>query len=135
VEDHAMRHDDVRTEEIVVGQQVRSRLARRGDEQILVMAPGALSGEQVRDLGRALGDVSRDRQTEVGAGLVELDRDRVGSVGRDTGPYARGKHVRGAIANSGEMLERASRIGAKDLEIDSCSEAELPTGARARAAE
>jgi hypothetical protein len=54
VEHDAVRSDDVRSEEIVLCQQACPGLAGRSNEQIFVAAPGACSGEQVRNLGGAL---------------------------------------------------------------------------------
>ena len=134
VEHDAVGGDHVGPEEIVRPPTDASRSCRRSNEQILVRAPGACSGEQVRDLGRTLGDVRCDRQAQLGAGFVKLDRDRVGSMGRDTGPHPRRERVADAIADPGEVLERLRRIGAEDLEVDGGAQTELRTGHRSGAA-
>ena len=105
-------------------------VAGRRNEQILVGAPGARSGEQIRHLGLTLGDMCRHRQAEVGAGFVELDRDGVGSMRRNAGTDPLRKRVADTVAEPGEVLERLRRIRPEDLEVDGGAQTELRAGHR-----
>ena len=106
-------------------------LPRRVDEQILVCAPGALAGEQVRDLGTALGDVRRDRQAELRRRLRRA-RSTPSTEHEERCRAAPAPRTRRSTRSriSAKCCERPSRIGAEHLEVDRCTQAEL--GARHR---
>ena len=74
VEDDAMGGDDRLPEDAVRGEHSRPRRAGGVDEQVRIGAPGAVTAQQIGDLGRALREVGGQRQPELGTRSVELER-------------------------------------------------------------
>src|SRR4051812_36460846 len=129
-----MSCDDAVAEQILLREHARARRTGMRDEQVAVRAPRPLAPREVEKLGRALGDMGRDRKAELSARAIEIERDRVRRVRRDPGPDPIREESVDALLDLGEVLEANTCLRTEDLEIDGRPQTEVSAGDRGGAA-